>query len=410
MLLVRSKRILFLVVMLFCSRLSGTEIDLMHWWSSPAEQELVSLLAKELKQRDMELSKSGMAGVDFQSYFSLLTERLQQGRPPDFAQLSGHRVQPAHLRDIAYPEAEPGWNDWIPLGIQQTAKQGDRWFAVPVSVHAINWLWVNAALWQQLESRPPDNWQELLSVLQQARDKGWIPLAISGSNWNISVLFSVVAIDVLGADHYRRILIERRLQAGDDIRLQRIFRRMNTLRSFVPDNYQSLTPQDAMALMQSGRALMQLQGTWANAALTGAGWEPGRDFECFHFPGTQAMPIFISDLMVSYQHSPASPQDKQRFTDTIINRDFQKRWSLISGGIPARVDISLDGFNDCSRKVISNMRMSHMRGTVVSFRYEHREQIEQVIMHHFNQQLSDDAAVAQLMEVLSSPAATDVKA
>lgn len=406
----RAKRIFFCMTMLFCSRLSGTEIDLMHWWASPAEQKLVSLMAKELKHQGVELSASGVAGVGFQSYFSQLTERLQQGRPPDFAQLSGHRVQPAHLRDIVYPDAAPGWDDWIPLAVQQTAKQGERWFAVPVSVHAINWLWVNASLWRQLESRPPDNWQELLVVLQKAQDKGWIPLAVSGSNWNISVLFSVVAIDVLGADHYRRILIERKLHEGDDRRLRRIFSRMNTLRSFAPDNYQSLTPQEAMALMQNGQALMHLQGTWANAALTGAGWQPGRDFECFHFPGTQAMPIFISDLMVSYQGSPASLQDKQRFINTIMGRDFQKRWSLLSGGLPARVDISLDGFNDCSRKVISNMRMSHMHGTVVSFRYEHREQIEQVIMHHFNQQLSDDDAAARLIEILSPPPVTDFPA
>lgn len=397
-----NKQALCALLACFYTGQAWSEIEVMHWWTSPAEQELMTFLQQQAASKQLALNKAAIRGVPFQEYFTSLRQRIEQHTPPDFAQLSGHRVKPEYLQGLAFPHAKPEWDDWIPLGVQDTAKHQGQWFAVPVSVHAINWLWVNNTLWRQMQAPVPDNWQELLAVLQQAKNNGWIGLAISGSNWEISVLFSVLAADVLGADHYRRILIERKTENGDKARLARIFARMRTLQAFIPDNYQQLSPVEAMALMQEGKALMKLQGTWANAALSNAGWQPGRDYECFHFPGTQAMPIFISDLLVSYAGSPASAEERAQLTELLISRDFQQGWSLRSGGIPARVDVEADSYNHCSRQVISDMRQSHMRGTVISFKYAQRQQIEQVMMAHFHTSQSDHDAASALLKVLTT--------
>ena len=50
----------------------------------------------------------------------------------------------------------------------------------------------------------------------------------------------------------------------------------------------------------------------------------------------------------------------------LLNKEVQRELSIASGAAPARVDISTDGFNSCSKKNMHDLRMANMRRAVLA--------------------------------------------
>src|SRR5690606_11047251 len=85
------------------------------------------------------------------------------------------------------------WAEVIPNGIQALSRLGNHWVAVPINAHSTNWLWVNQKLFDQLGSAAPDTWTDLLDLLETAKQRGIVPLAIGAQEWEHTLLFENVA-------------------------------------------------------------------------------------------------------------------------------------------------------------------------------------------------------------------------
>lgn len=393
-------RIVIYSLFLSVSGAQAKPLELFHWWVSPAEQKLLEQLNSQAKMRSIPLQTESLKGIPYVDYYTTLEKRIEAHHPPDAAQLSGYRLAAQYMTGIERPPVTPQWEEWIATFTQNAAKHNGEWMGVPISVHGLNWLWVNHEHWQRLGLAPPESWPDLIHALELAKRQGLIGLAVSGHKIEAAMLFNVVAMGSMGEETFRRIMVDNQLAASDAKILIEVFERLSQLRQYIPDNQQQLSSAQALALMSEGKALMRLQGTWANAMLVSQGLAPQVDFDCFRFPDTQSMPIFISDIIVFYEQGPSTPALRRQLAELLIDKEFQLSWSLLSGGLPARVDIGLEHYNECAQQVMKDMRSPHMRETTLFFKSEQRQPTIEILSDHFHDLLSNEQAVEKLLQVL----------
>ncbi len=151
---------------------------------------------------------------------------------------------------------------------------------------------------EQIGGREPDEWQDLIKLLDQAQAAGIIPLAIGREAWEHTLLFESVAAGAGGAEFYRHAFIELDPNALDPELLLTIFQRMSQLRTYLDKDFSKRYWDDATDMVLKGEALLQVQGTWVNGEFIYLNLTPGIDYQCFNFPDTQGIFLFNSDQYV----------------------------------------------------------------------------------------------------------------
>ena len=60
----------------------------------------------------------------------------------------------------------------VPKALQQFSKYDGHWIAAPVNVHSTNWLWINKAALDKAGGKAPENWDELIVMLDNFKGQG----------------------------------------------------------------------------------------------------------------------------------------------------------------------------------------------------------------------------------------------
>ncbi|WP_242671948.1 ABC transporter substrate-binding protein [Stutzerimonas kirkiae] len=387
------------------------DLQLSHWWVSPGERASIAVLQRYLDRQQLTWQEHAIPGSGTARYADVLRQAIASGNAPTASQVIGHDIHEwaalGLLQDLTPIAEEQEWDEIIPVGIQQLSKYRGRWVAAPINAHATNWLWVNAAALERIGGQPPDTWTDLLELLERAKAAGIIPLAIGGEAWEHTLLFESVAVGAGGAEFYRKAFIEMRPQEIDPALLELIFQRMSTLRDYLDPDFTRRNWNQSTDLMRTGKALLQLQGTWVAGELTLQGLLPGRDYQCFHFPDTQGVYLFNSDQYMLFKDAPGSPQQRRELLTILLDRDFQRELNLTTGAAPARVDVPRESFNACGQALISGMRQANLRRTMLgsigmgNANPPHvKNAIYQVVSQHLRGRLEDAEAARQLYQAI----------
>ncbi len=75
--------------------------------------------------------------------------------------------------------------------------------------------------------------------------------------------------------------------------------------------------------------------------------------------------IFNSDHFVFFKNGPAAEKNQLQMARVLLDKEFQRDLSMISGAAPVRVDISTKGFDSCTKKNVHDLRMANMRHAVI---------------------------------------------
>src|SRR5690606_32336642 len=122
---------------------------------------------------------------------------------------------------------------------------------------------------------------------------------------------------------------------------------------------------DATRMVMQGQALLQVQGSWVNGEFTYYHLTPGKDFACFRFPDTQGLFLFNSDHYMVFSRGPGSDEAKDLLVTTLMDPVLQRDLNIATGAAPARVDVPTEGFNDCGKRAIHDMRGANLRRTLM---------------------------------------------
>ena len=121
----------------------------------------------------------------------------------------------------------------------------------------------------------------------------------------------------------------------------------------------------ATAMVIKGDALLQPIGDWAKGEFNAANKEPGKDYLCYRFPGTDGSVVYLSDVFGMLQVADDHKAAQEALASTIMSKDVQVDFNLIKGSVPARTDVSDEKFDACGKKGIADLKAADANGTLI---------------------------------------------
>jgi len=390
----------------------AASLSIWHCWASAGEHRRSEVLARHLKQRGLNWTIEPPVCSNGNGALSAFTQKFTQGRQrPVAVMTAGEGAPPLAAKGLLLPlddvAAEQEWNEVVPDALQDWAKYRGHWIAAPLGVHSTNLLWINKPLMDRLGGRAPDTWEDLLALLQRAQEAGMVPVGIGSDAWEYSFWFEAVAAATGGAEFYRRFFLQHLKEAYDEKTVRQIFARFSQLRPYLNPNAKSRDWSSASGLIEEGKALMQMQGSWLNGELRQLGMVAGTDYLCLRFPDTQGMVLYIGD-QVGFVRNPSHPaRDLKAFTRLIMDVDFQREMSIASGAAPARVDVSDTGADLCGQQAIRDLRRANMQRTVLAAftalsPRSLQDVLNGIVMLHLRGKITDAEAADRLRALITS--------
>ncbi|EGH02578.1 MULTISPECIES: ABC transporter substrate-binding protein [Pseudomonas syringae group genomosp. 2] len=336
-------------------------VEVVHWWTSGGEKAAVDVLKAQVEKDGFTWEGDGISGGGGAAAMTVLKSRAMASNPPGVAQIKGPDIRDwakvglldtDALKDVAKAE---NWDSLLDKKVSDTVKYDGDYVAVPVNIHRVNWLWINPEVFKKAGiDKAPTTLEEFYAAGDKLKKAGFIPLAHGGQPWQDSTVFEAVVLSVMGADGYKKALVD--LDKGA-LTGEGMVKSLTELKKVATYMYVDGKGQDwnlEAAKVINGKAGMQIMGDWAKSEWTAAKKVAGKDYQCVAFPGTdKAFTYNIDSLAVFKQKDKGTTAAQQDLAKVAMGEDFQKVFSINKGSIPVRQDMLADmdkyGFDSCAQ-------------------------------------------------------------
>ncbi|CAM5373822.1 putative sugar-binding periplasmic protein [Mycolicibacterium aubagnense] len=391
---------------------AGGSVEVLHWWTSGGEAAALDVLKKKLESQGVTWKDMPVAGGGGEAAMTALRARVTAGDPPTAVQALGFDItdwaKQGVVGDLGEVADKEGWDKVVPTALQNFAKHDGKWIAAPVNVHSTNWVWISKKALDAAGGKAPENWDELIAVLDKMKANGITPLAHGGQAWQDATIFDAVVLS-LGTDFYKASMIDNDPAALGGEKMVEAFDRMAKLKSYVDKDFSGRDWNLASAMVIEGKAGMQMMGDWAKGEFLKAGQKPGSDFVCIRFPGTQGAVTFNSDMFMMFKVGDDKKAAQLTMASDIESPDFQSSFNVVKGSVPARTDVPDTAFDDCGKKGIKDLAEANSSGKLFgSMAHGYavpaavKNAMYDVITRHFNGELDSKAAATALAEAVAA--------
>ncbi len=385
------------------------EVEVLHWWTSGGEAAALNVLKEDLSSKGVGWTDMPVAGGGGSDAMTVLRARVTAGDPPTAVQMLGFAIQDwaaegalADLNDLA---GEQNWDAVVPAALQRFSKYDGNWVAAPVNVHSTNWVWANSAIMEELGIEPPTDWDGFVAAMQAAKDAGYIGLAHGGQAWQDATVFDSVAMGVGGPEFYKAAFIDLDPEALGGAQMVEAFKRMETLRGFVDENFSGRDWNLASAMVANKEALFQIMGDWAKGEFINAGQTAGEEFQCFRVPGSEGTVTFNSDQFAMFSVTdPVANEAQMTMASSVMSPEFQVAFNTVKGSVPARTDISDAEFDACGKLGMAQLAEASANGGLFgSMAHGHannpsvQNAMYDVITAHFNGEYDAETAASEMV-------------
>ncbi|GLU30022.1 ABC transporter substrate-binding protein [Brucella sp. NBRC 12950] len=329
-------------------------IEVLHHWVSESEVDALNVIRKDLETKGYKWKDSAVGGMSGANAQQALRSRLTAGDPPGAMQFLGWEgVQWAEqgvVRDLNEQAAAGGWREALPPQLLPFVTSGDAFIAAPINMHRQNWVWANKKVFDDAGLSVPKTWAELIETGKKLKEKGIVPIAMGDEPWQIGIIFDALLTDLNGPEFYQKAAIELDPVTLGSPEMIKVFDTLREVRGLVDDNFVGRDWAVATGMVTDGKAGMQFMGDWAKGEFLAKGLKPGQDFLCFATPAPVTSFQYIIDSFGMFTVKDENVQKAQvALAETIMDPKIQKDFNLIKGAIPARVDVSVDEFDDCAK-------------------------------------------------------------
>ncbi len=385
---------------------AAESVEVLHWWTSGGEAAALDVLKKDLESKSISWTDMPVAGGGGTEAMTVLRARVTSGNAPTAVQMLGFDIldwaKEGSLGNLDEIAGKEGWDKVIPAALQKFSKYDGHWIAAPVNVHSTNWMWINKAALDKAGGKEPQNWDELVALLDNFKAQGITPIAAGGQPWQDATLFDAVVLS-LGTDFYKAAFIDLDPAALGGDKMKTAFERMTKLRSYVDDNFSGRDWNLASAMVIEGKAGVQFMGDWAKGEFVKAKKVPGTDFVCMRYPETQGSVTFNSDQFAMFKVAADKVPAQMQMASAIESPTFQSAFNVVKGSAPARTDVSNEAFDACGKKAMADLADADKNGKLFgSMAHGHanpaavKNAIYDVVTREFNGELTADEAVKEL--------------
>lgn len=351
--------------------LADPSVEVMHFWTSGGEAAALSAVRDKVVAEGVTWADAPVAGGGGDQAKTALQARIASGNPPAAMLMLGQNIldwaAEGMLGNVDALAAAQGWDAALPQAVKDFTKVDGHWVSVPTNVHRTDMIWASKAAFDKIGASYPTTWEELNALAPKFREAGIIPLAHGGQAWQEAYMFEAVAAGVLGAETYRKALIEL-----DDATLRgpdmvAVFGQMAVLRGMVDENFPGRDWNLASAMVINGEAAMQIMGDWAKGEFTNAGKKPGDDFACIPVPKAKgdSFVYLVNSLSLFTQTDPELIKGQEVLASAIMDPAVQIAFNQAKGAIPARTDIDLSAMDACAQATSASLAANDGGGTAV---------------------------------------------
>ncbi len=394
--------------------IAGPTVEVLHYWTSGGESKAVVELKKEFQAAGGTWVDSPVAGGGGDAQATVLRSRVLAGNPPSVVQMKGPNIKDwagqSVLNDIDEVAKAENWDNLLPPLLKDVVTYDGKYYAAPVNIHRVNWIWANPAVLQKAGISMPTTWDEFNAAADKLKAMGITPLAHGGQPWQDATVFETVVLGIGGPAFYHKALVDL-----DDATLRsdtmvKVFDEMRRLRGYVDDGFSNRDWNLATGMVMSGQAGFQIMGDWAKGEFTAAGKKPGVDFICAPTPGAQGY-LLNTDSFVFFSVKNGGPDvvaGQKLFAKLIMGAGFQEIFNLYKGSIPARLGVKRDKFDSCAIKSMDDLDLSIKNNSLEpSMAHEMatsgavRGAILDVVTQHFNSDMSSPQAASKLADAVA---------
>jgi glucose/mannose transport system substrate-binding protein len=391
------------------------EVQMLHFWTSSGEAAALDVLKQYLAKEGYAWKDVPVSGGAGEAAMTTLKAMVAAGNPPTASQILGYFVldyaEAGKLADVTALAQKEGWAKVIPTALQKFTTTDGKWDAVPINIHSVNWIWVNKAVLDKIDGTEPKTFDELIALLDKAKKAGFIPLALGGQPWQEGVMFDSVVMSTGGPEFYKKAFIELDESALKSDTMKKAFDNLAKLREYTDPNYAGRDWNLATAMVIKGDALLQVMGDWAKGEFKTAHKEPGKDYMCYRFPGTDGAVIYNTDMFAFFKVSADRQAAQLALAQATMNPEVQSAFNVIKGSVPARVDVPDTAFDICGKKGIADVKAADIKGAFLGSMAENYAQPPaigsgaylDVVTKFFHGEIkSSDAAVAELVNAINN--------
>lgn len=342
------------------SKTSANILEIYHWWTAPGEREAADAMKAALAAKfpDIVWTEDPVAGGGGSNLRAVLQSRLAAGNYPDTWQTLGgaelkNYVDSGYLKPLDALYKKLGYDKVIPGPLLKAVTIDGKPYSVPLNMHLENILYYDKKLFDELGITPPTTFEELIAACDQIKaakpDLTCLGLG-SKEKWGDAFVLDSLLLQEGGPEYYTQ-LFKGEIDVANDPKFKAALEKLQTLLPYVNADHSSLTWDQAVGLLGSGKAAMTLMGTWAIGALTkGSGKVPGVDFGAVTFPQKpDRILLFHPDTfgLASKAPHPAATED---WLETVASPELQIPTDVTQGGLFARTDIDPMKFPDPIRQ------------------------------------------------------------
>jgi glucose/mannose transport system substrate-binding protein len=385
-------------------------VEVLHWWTSGGEAAALNVLKGNLEKQGVKWNDMPVAGGGGEAAMTAVRARVTSGNPPTAVQMLGFDIidwsKQGVLADLNALAAKDGWDKTVPPALQKFSKYNGKWIAAPVNIHSTNWIWANKEVLAKAGvTTEPQTFEDFIAAAEKVQKAGFVAIAHGGQPWQEATIFDSVVLSTGGVDYYRKAFIELDAKTLNSPTTLKVFQRMTQIRKLVDKDFSGRDWNVASGMVISGKAGFQIMGDWAKGEFINAKKVPGKDFVCYRFPGTQGNVSFNTDQFVMFKLNDADKTAAQvKLAAAIMDPAFQSAFNVVKGSAPARTDVPDTAFDDCGKKAIKDVAEANKNNTLVgSMAHGHavpasiKNAFYDVITRHFNGQIDDKKAVADLL-------------
>jgi glucose/mannose transport system substrate-binding protein len=338
--------------------------EVLHWWTSGGEAKALRVIHDRFIAEGGKWVDNPVAGGGGDAAETVAKTRILGGKPPTVMQwhlgLSLQQLaQAGLLGDVDEVAAKEQWDALLPPLIAENAKVGGKYVAIPVDIHGENWLWTNPKVFAAAGVAVPTTWDEFDAAAAEIEAAGYIPLAVGGQDWQETIIFADVVLAVGGPNFFDAALVRLEDAAFESPTMLEVFAELVKIRDMMDPGAGNRSWNETTNLVITGKAAMQFMGDWAKGEFSAAGMKPGVDFGCALAPGSgDAYSIAADSFAVPRVTDPDQRAGQLLMAHVVMEPETQRDFSFAKGSVPPRKDVSLDGFDQCSRIAMNILRKS----------------------------------------------------
>jgi glucose/mannose transport system substrate-binding protein len=340
----------------------ATELEVIHWWTSPGESKAVSQFADAFdndgqgdhwKDNAIALGETARAAI---------MQRILGGNPPGAAQFNGGRqyedlIKNNLLVDLTPLAEKEGWDKVIrPPQIANVCHIDGHWWCVPVNIHSANWGWVSIGAFKKAGLEPPKTWDEYMGDLPKLKAAGVIPFAVGGDGggWQIQAVFNVLVTADLGQANRDKLFRDRDVSLVTSDGMTKAFNDLRTLKQNSDEGAPNRNWNDTSALVIQDKAALQILGDWVRGEFGAAGKKPDVDYVCWALPADHPLVTTGGDVIIFPKQGDAGVEAAQlRLASLLISPTVQAKFNNAKGSMPVRDDVDMSVADPCMLKGLS---------------------------------------------------------